>query len=188
MATHSSVLAWRIPGTGEPGGVPSVGSHRVGHNWSNLAVAIWISIFKTLYWAAFIEKSQSGTQANCPQQTWADLELYCKACVFKHYDTFPHQSLLHGSVVSSCILKKSWSWISGKVWSNFSLWITFLKIRISVAFAKCRNLDSLTNSSILLYYHALVVISAAGHMALFRTWTGSLRKVLCKAPIHTKKK
>ena len=31
MATHSSVLAWRIPGTGEPGGLPSMGSHRVGH-------------------------------------------------------------------------------------------------------------------------------------------------------------
>ena len=32
MAIHSSVLAWRIPGTGEPGGLPSMGSHRVGHN------------------------------------------------------------------------------------------------------------------------------------------------------------
>ena len=39
MATHSSVLAWRIPGMGEPGGVPSMGSHRVGHDWSVLAVA-----------------------------------------------------------------------------------------------------------------------------------------------------
>jgi len=39
MATHSSVLGWRIPGTGEPGGLPSVGSHRVGHGWSNLAAA-----------------------------------------------------------------------------------------------------------------------------------------------------
>ena len=37
MATHSNVLAWRIPGTGEPGGLPSVGSHRVGHNGSDLA-------------------------------------------------------------------------------------------------------------------------------------------------------
>ena len=37
--THSSVLAWRIPGTGEPGRLPSMGSHRVGHNWSNLAAA-----------------------------------------------------------------------------------------------------------------------------------------------------
>ena len=32
MATHYSVLAWRIPGTGEPGGLPSMGSHRVGHD------------------------------------------------------------------------------------------------------------------------------------------------------------
>ena len=37
MATHSSVLAWRISGTGEPGGQPSMGSHRVGHDWSDLA-------------------------------------------------------------------------------------------------------------------------------------------------------
>ena len=39
MATHSSVLAWRIPQTEEPGGLLSVGSHRVGHNWSDLAAA-----------------------------------------------------------------------------------------------------------------------------------------------------
>ena len=39
MATHSSVLAWRIPGTGEPGGLLSMGSHRVGHNWCDLAAA-----------------------------------------------------------------------------------------------------------------------------------------------------
>ena len=39
MATHSSVLAWRIPGMVEPGRLPSMGSHRVGHDWSDLAVA-----------------------------------------------------------------------------------------------------------------------------------------------------
>ena len=39
MATHSSILAWRIPGTEEPGGLPSMGSHRVRHDWSNLAAA-----------------------------------------------------------------------------------------------------------------------------------------------------
>ena len=39
MATHSSVLAWRIPGMGEPGGLPSTESHRVGHDWSDLAAA-----------------------------------------------------------------------------------------------------------------------------------------------------
>ena len=39
MAVHSSVLAWRIPRMGEPGGLPSLGSHRVGHNWSDSAAA-----------------------------------------------------------------------------------------------------------------------------------------------------
>ena len=39
MATHSSVLAWRIPGTAEPGGLLSMGSHRVGYDWSDLAAA-----------------------------------------------------------------------------------------------------------------------------------------------------
>ena len=44
MATHSRTLAWRIPGTGEPGGLPSMGLPRVGHDWSNLAAAGWVSI------------------------------------------------------------------------------------------------------------------------------------------------
>ena len=39
MATHSNVLAWRIPGMGEPGALPSMGLHRIRHNWSNLAAA-----------------------------------------------------------------------------------------------------------------------------------------------------
>ena len=39
MATHASVLAWRIPGTGEPGGLPSLGSHRVGHDLGDLSAA-----------------------------------------------------------------------------------------------------------------------------------------------------
>ena len=39
MATHSSTLSWRIPGTGEPGGLPSMRSHRVRHDWSDLAAA-----------------------------------------------------------------------------------------------------------------------------------------------------
>ena len=39
MATHSSVLTWRIPGTGKPGGLLSMGLHRVGHDWSDLAAA-----------------------------------------------------------------------------------------------------------------------------------------------------
>ena len=49
MATHSSVLAWRIPGMGEPGGLPNMGSHRVGHDWSDLAAAAAASPTKPLY-------------------------------------------------------------------------------------------------------------------------------------------
>ena len=49
MATHSSVLAWRIPGMGKPGGLPSMGSHRVGHDWSDLAIAmLWLAPFQVL--------------------------------------------------------------------------------------------------------------------------------------------
>ena len=43
MTTHSSILAWRAPGIGEPGGLPPMGSHRVGHDWSDLAVAYTLS-------------------------------------------------------------------------------------------------------------------------------------------------
>ena len=73
MATHSSVLAWRIPGTGEPSGLPSMGSHRVRHDWSDLAAAaakefnvifhlcsIWRSVHN------FFQKS-----SGCPAQIFA---------------------------------------------------------------------------------------------------------------------
>ena len=47
MATHSSVLAWRIPGTGEPGGLPSTGSQRVRHDLSDLAAAAAAALMTT---------------------------------------------------------------------------------------------------------------------------------------------
>ena len=49
MATHSSALAWRIPETGEPGGLLSMGSHRVGHDWSNLAAAAAYILFFNIH-------------------------------------------------------------------------------------------------------------------------------------------
>ena len=49
MATHSSVRAWRIPGTAEPGGLPSMGSHRVGHDRSDLALALALVNYTILY-------------------------------------------------------------------------------------------------------------------------------------------
>ena len=57
MATYSSVLAWRIPGTGEPGGLPSMGSHRVGHDSSDLAAAA----ARLVQWLR-LSTSTAGTQ------------------------------------------------------------------------------------------------------------------------------
>ena len=51
IATHSSVLAWRIPGTGEPGGLPSIGSHGVGHYWGDLAAAAKTNKSTQIYWS-----------------------------------------------------------------------------------------------------------------------------------------
>ena len=62
-ATHSSVLAWRIPGTGEPGALPSMGSHRVGHDWSDLVVVVDKWFIQTAW------KEQTKTEGfyRCPR-------------------------------------------------------------------------------------------------------------------------
>ena len=63
MATHSSVLAWRIPGTVEPGGLPSMGSHRVGHDWSDLVAAVAAMHIYGIY--------KDGTdEIICRAETW----------------------------------------------------------------------------------------------------------------------
>ena len=49
MAAHSSVLAWRIPGMGEPGGLPSVGSHRVGHDCNDIAAAAVVCMLTCVF-------------------------------------------------------------------------------------------------------------------------------------------
>ena len=54
MATNSSILAWRIPGTEEPGGLPSMGLHRVGHDWSDLAVAVVAGCYRALVWVPWV--------------------------------------------------------------------------------------------------------------------------------------
>ena len=75
MAPHSSVLAWRIPGTGEPGGLLSMGSNRVGHNWSDLAAAAAAMSSKLsnqrTEWEAQVrgwDKSRLGGQYNSPDR------------------------------------------------------------------------------------------------------------------------
>ena len=96
MATHSSILAWRIPGMAEPGGLPSMGSHRVGHNWSDLAAA-----------------ARWGCQAG---EIWQGLEERWGA------DDFLFEN--HGRIASSP--RMGWSknqpgtplWMSPKLWGS----------------------------------------------------------------------
>ena len=66
MATHSSVLAWRIPGTGEPGGLPSMRSHRVGHNWSDLAASAAYCLLEWLYQFTFPPTAQELSLFSTP--------------------------------------------------------------------------------------------------------------------------
>ena len=61
MATHSSVLAWRIPGMAEPGGLLSMRSHRVGHNWSYLAAAEFNTSRNTLVPTPKVKVTQSDS-------------------------------------------------------------------------------------------------------------------------------
>ena len=66
MTAHSSVLAWRIPGIGEPGGLPSVVSYRVGHDWRDLAAAAAAAYLTTKTKSAQILSSSFGSV--CPPE------------------------------------------------------------------------------------------------------------------------
>ena len=80
MATHSSVLAWRIPGTGEPGGLPSMGLHRVGHDWSDLAAAAggFLKLSDVSFWAGLFVSKHMLTNILClilsvaPKYSWGE--------------------------------------------------------------------------------------------------------------------
>ena len=80
MATHSSVLAWRIPGMGEPGGLPYMGSNRVGHDCSNLVAAAAADGPSGLDWAHLCVCGQLasrcwllGGETETAAECWADM-------------------------------------------------------------------------------------------------------------------
>ena len=75
MAPHSSVLAWRIPGTGEPGGLPSMGSHRVGHDWSDLAAAAAGLRTRGCGTDVRAHAHREGRGPDCFPSSWAPLSL-----------------------------------------------------------------------------------------------------------------
>ena len=89
VATHSSVLAWRIPGTGEPGGLQSMGSHRVGHDWSDFAAAIgYHPLLQSLIPVKFQTCASDG------RVQWEFL--------------FPTQQAVRSALTPSAVIAKQW--------------------------------------------------------------------------------
>ena len=86
MATHSSVFAWRIPGTGEPGGLPSMGLHSFGHDWSDLAAAAAAAAYILLIPG---ESQLSCISISCPHH----LPLHMQSLLF-HYFNNSHANTL----------------------------------------------------------------------------------------------
>ena len=75
MATHSNVLAWRIPGMREPGGLPSMGSHRVGHDWHNLAAVA--AAVKAMVFPVVMYGCESWTVKKAECRRIDAFELWC---------------------------------------------------------------------------------------------------------------
>ena len=107
MATHSSVLAWRISGTGEAGGLPSMGSHRVGHDWSDLAAAS-AAHYNILFTGFSRQEYCSGLLFPSPVHHVLS-ELFTTTC--------PSWVALHSMVHSFTELDRLWT--KWSVWSVF---------------------------------------------------------------------
>ena len=90
MATHSRLLAWRSPGTGEPDGLLSMGSHRVGHDWSDLAaVAAEMGTLVALFLYTYSSKDVVVIPARNPWETESE------------YIIFPWEERVPGSSTST---------------------------------------------------------------------------------------
>ena len=98
IATHSSVLAWRIPETEEPGGLPSMGSHRVGHDWSDLAAAAAAELL--LLWG--FPGGASSKRIHLPMQEMWEIKIW--SLDWKH--PLEKEMATHSSILA---WKTSWT-------------------------------------------------------------------------------
>ena len=129
MATHSSVLAWRIPWTEEPGGLPSIGSHRVGHDWSDLAAAAATKsqIIQTMWLPTWATR-----WPHWPRPAWwCKLEFSGQPSI-KIYENIINEALLRIKVLQlfACLFTCSTSLDSELLKKNFSqcnnIWIIII--------------------------------------------------------------
>ena len=130
MATHSSVLAWRIPGMAEPGGLPSMGSHRVGHDWCDLAAAAaaTYSLWLWILWQSLLIRKINTTKNLCSIALWL-IFLYCLFGIFLFPHTFPsppsYLLLTFLGLSFKGIVEDQdglWRWMIWKECNRFSEW------------------------------------------------------------------
>ena len=99
MTAHSSVLAWRIPGMGEPGGLLSMGSHRVRHDWSDLGAAVVKAVAphsSTLAWQIPWTEEPGRLQSMGSWRVghdWSDLAAAAAALFYKYVGKYQHSGL-----------------------------------------------------------------------------------------------
>ena len=146
MATHSSVLAWRIPGTVEPGGLPSIGSHRVRHDWSDLAAAAVFTCHKEgLIFNSFIFPISFSFFQHCPMFIFAYLinnQSLCY-CECNHFSCNPYKLL--------CSYFLSWIlfWIKNCdvcVCMLFALFSTYLSLIHPQTLPECQSVSQFSRS------------------------------------------
>ena len=124
MAPHSSILAWRIPGTEEPGGLPSMGLHRVGYDWSDLAsgaAALWRtltqcgSVQTTCYSVVFTATSMPHQHSPLARHVLlvdSQLKPCCCSLVTKLCPTLPMDCIPPGSSVHAISQSRILEWVA----------------------------------------------------------------------------
>ena len=136
METHSSVLAWRIPGTGVLGGLPSMGSHRVRHDWSDLAAEIRSIVFLCV----------NGKKAKGIKISWGKLSisrshLFWGKALRQLFELWAE--LAGFSLEISCLLEsKNWQKIT-MISHNLHFWWTFSQMNeVSLSYCQAENICS----------------------------------------------
>ena len=154
MATHSSDLAWRIPGMREPGGLPSMGSHRIGHDWSNLAAAAAAAVFTS--------KAPTSIFLLLPSLSWL-----ITSNLFSTSVSFFLSCYIFTSLFS--FLDSTYNWYyTGFSFSDLFCWVEHPPS--PYVLLQMANFHSfLWLSSIALYIHVLLLLSYLSHIRLCAT-------------------
>ena len=145
MATHSSVLGWRIPGTGEPGGLLSLGSHRVGHDWSDLAAAAAAAASTSVPPMNTQDWSPLGWTGWISLQSRGLSRVFSSTTVQKHQFFCAQLSLESNSYAHTCLLEKPQLWLQTVVGKVMSLLFNTLS-RLVITFLPFACCLSIINS------------------------------------------